>query len=120
MKGGKANIVTINGQAAYGFAGDGSKPPQANCVSYCLVAWPPVLTDGSKIESVGIDPKLVGTVKRSDGFEQVTLGGRPLYRFNQDKAKTDTKGQGVGGNWFVVRPDGRPVIPKKAAGSTGE
>ncbi|WP_369275826.1 hypothetical protein AB5J55_43080 [Streptomyces sp. R11] len=112
VKGKKADVVTINDRTVYRFEGDGSKPPRANCLNYCQVAWPPVLTNASRVEAEGIDPKLLGTVKRDDGLVQVTLAGWPLYRFNEDKARTDTKGEGVGGNWSVIKPNGRPVIPK--------
>ena len=34
--------------------------------------------------------------------------GWPLYYFRQDAAPKETKGQNVGGNWFVVSPEGGP------------
>jgi hypothetical protein len=37
----------------------------------------------------------------------VTLGGWPLYRFAADPGPGKWKGQGVGGTWFVVAPDGK-------------
>jgi hypothetical protein len=39
--------------------------------------------------------------------------GHPHRRFARDTALGDTKGQGAGGTWFAVTPDG-----KKAAAST--
>ena len=55
----------------------------------------------------GVDPALVSTVKRADGTEQATLAGWPLYTYAKDEAPGQWKGQGVGGTWFVVRPDGK-------------
>ncbi|MFD9330784.1 hypothetical protein [Streptomyces sp. NPDC060065] len=46
-------------------------------------------------------------VKRTDGTLQVTIGGWPVYRFSKDLEPGDTNGQGVGGTWFGVTPDGQ-------------
>jgi predicted lipoprotein with Yx(FWY)xxD motif len=112
VKGADAQVVTINGWTAYRFEADEDQPSKVNCLNDCLITWPPALTDGSEVQVSGIDPSLVGTVKRADGLVQVTLRGWPLYRFEADKAKFDTKGEGVGGNWSAVKPDGKPVIKK--------
>ena len=115
----KADIVTINGRTAYRFEADESKPSKVNCLYDCLVTWPPALSDGSEVKLSGIDRSLVSTVKRADGLLQVTLGGWPLYKFLEDKAETDTKGEGVGGNWSVVKPNGKPVFVKGKSGPLG-
>lgn len=120
VKGQETDIVTVNGWTAYRFEVDENKPPTVNCSFDCLVTWPPALTDGSALEVSGIDRRLVGTVGRKDGdgYVQVTLDGWPLYRFAEDKVPTDAKGEGVGGNWSVVKPDGKPVV-KKSEGLLG-
>ncbi|WP_148062078.1 hypothetical protein [Micromonospora aurantiaca] len=112
VKGVEATIVTINGFTAYRFEADENKPSKVNCLDDCLVTWPPALTDGSEVKVSGIDPSLVGAVTRADGLRQVTLLGWPLYKFVDDKAPTDILGEGVGGNWSAVKPDGKPVIVK--------
>jgi predicted lipoprotein with Yx(FWY)xxD motif len=121
VKGVAADIVTINGWTAYRFEADEDKPSKVKCQFDCLVTWPPALTDGSAVEVSGIDRSLVGTVGRADGkgFEQVTLNGWPLYKFKEDKVPTDIKGEGVGGNWSVIKPDGKPVIKKNTAAPAG-
>jgi hypothetical protein len=43
---------------------------------------------------------------KRDGAFQVTVDGHPVYRFAQDTKPGDTKGQGVGGTWFVMEPNG--------------
>jgi predicted lipoprotein with Yx(FWY)xxD motif len=48
----------------------------------------------------------VGTITRDDGTKQVTLNGHPLYTYSGDSAAGDVAGQGVGGGWWVVGPDG--------------
>jgi len=108
----QADIVTFKGWTVYRFEADGNKPPKVNCLNDCLALWPPLISDGSEIQLTGIDRALVGTVTRADGLKQVTLDGWPLYRFAEDKATGDTTGEGLGNNWSVVRPDGKPVVKK--------
>ena len=76
--------------------------------------------------SNGVDPALVGTVTRSDGSEQVTVGNWPVHQFVKDTAPGQTNGHGVGGVWFVIEEEGckstAPVSidePADADGSTG-
>ena len=45
-----------------------------------------------------------GTVTRADGSAQLTYNGRPLYFYIKDTNPGDTKGQGVGGVWYVAKP----------------
>ena len=50
-------------------------------------------------------PEHVATVKRPDGGKlQLTYDGHPLYRYAGDQSKADANGEGVGGQWFVVKP----------------
>ena len=52
-------------------------------------------------------PKHVATVKRPDGGKlQLTYDGHPLYRYAGDRSKADANGEGVGGQWFVVKAGG--------------
>lgn len=100
-------IVTDgNGNTLYRFDKDGNKPAKSNCDGDCLAKWPAVLSEEiPKLE--GIDASLVGTVIRSDGKQQVTLGGWPLYTFAADGGPGKWKGQAVGGTWFVSDPTGK-------------
>jgi predicted lipoprotein with Yx(FWY)xxD motif len=107
-----ADIVTYQGRTVYRFEADENKPSKVNCASDCLDIWPPLLTNGSEIKLAGVDRALVGTVTRADGLVQVTLNGWPLYLFHEDQKAGDVNGEGVGGNWSVIRPDGKPVIKK--------
>jgi predicted lipoprotein with Yx(FWY)xxD motif len=75
--------------------------------SACLGFWPPLKASSAKaklVKGAGVKGKL-GTMRRH-GFFQVTLDGRPLYRFSVETAKGQSKGQGIhgfGGVWHVVR-----------------
>jgi predicted lipoprotein with Yx(FWY)xxD motif len=74
--------------------------------SACFSFWPPLKVSSAKaklVKGAGVKGKL-GIIKRH-GFFQVTLSGRPLYRFSQDSAKGQAHGQGImgfGGTWHVV------------------
>jgi predicted lipoprotein with Yx(FWY)xxD motif len=95
-----------DGRTLYRFDKDTPNPAKSNCEGQCAVTWPPVLSNGTP-RLQGVDPALVSTVKRADGSEQVTLDGWPLYTYAKDEAPGQWKGQGVGGTWFVVQPNGK-------------
>jgi predicted lipoprotein with Yx(FWY)xxD motif len=46
---------------------------------------------------------------RGDGVKQQTVNCSPIYTFSGDKEAGDTNGQGVGGTWYAVRPNGEMV-----------
>jgi predicted lipoprotein with Yx(FWY)xxD motif len=112
VDGKKAEVVRFEDRIVYRFEADDNKPSKVNCDTDCLIIWPPLLTDGSPVQLSGVDEDLVGTVTRADGLTQVTLDGWPLYLFKNDQTADDTLGEGVGGNWSVIRPDGKPVVKK--------
>ena len=100
-------IVDQNGMTLYLFTKDTKKKASA-CNGDCAKTWPPVLSKG-KVELQGIDSKLLGSIKRQDGTEQVTVGGWPIYTFSKDLKPGDANGMGVNGTWFVIEPNGCKV-----------
>jgi predicted lipoprotein with Yx(FWY)xxD motif len=100
------------GFTLYRFDKDTASPSKSNCDGACAVTWPPVLVrPGSKIFVNGVPKSKVGVVKRTDGTLQVTIGGWPIYRFSKDTGPGQTNGEGVGGTWFAVSPEGQKVLP---------
>jgi predicted lipoprotein with Yx(FWY)xxD motif len=96
------------GFTLYRFDKDTAHPSKSNCNGACAVKWPPVLVrPNSRIFLDGVSLSKAGTVRRQDGTLQVTIGGWPAYRFSKDTAAGQTNGQGVGGTWFAVTPDGK-------------
>ena len=86
------------------------------------VLWPALLTDGAPIAGPGVNPRLLGTVTRTEvlpgtSVQQVTYGGLPLYQFFLDKAPGQTTGANLfdpvtspPGVWYLVEPSrGRPA-----------
>ncbi|MFG1639300.1 SCO0930 family lipoprotein [Amycolatopsis sp. NPDC049252] len=111
-------IVDQNGMTLYLFTKDTKKAKTSACNGDCAKTWPPVLSNG-KVELQGIDSKLLGSIKRADGTEQVTIGGWPVYNFSKDLKPGDANGMGVNGTWFVIEPNGCKVgtTPSTAATS---
>ncbi|EPD66843.1 SCO0930 family lipoprotein [Streptomyces sp. HGB0020] len=107
-------VVDKNGMTVYRFLKDVAWPdPISNCTGSCLEKWPavaPVKADDTK----GVEKKGLMGFTRPDGVKQMTVDCWPAYTFSGDKAPGDTNGQGVGGTWYVMSPDGKPVgAPKK-------
>ena len=98
-------VTDAHGWTLYRFDLDRARPPTTNCSGRCAQIWPPALTDGNP-RLVGVNPVLVGTLRRADGTLQLTLHGWPLYRYIGDPRPGAWKGQNVGGTWFVTTPDG--------------
>jgi predicted lipoprotein with Yx(FWY)xxD motif len=106
-----AHLVDVNQSSLYRFDEDGSSPSRSNCDGDCSATWPPVtLTEGGGVYLAGIDPELLGAIRRDDGQIQLTVGGWPIYRFAGDAGPGELEGQGMSGTWFAVGPDGDRVL----------
>lgn len=103
-------VADAAGFTLYRFDKDTANPSMTTCEGDCAKAWPPVPASGTK--PGGVDAAKLGTVKRADGTEQLTIAGWPVYRFAKDTAPGQTNGQGVGGTWFAVTPDGKKAGTK--------
>jgi predicted lipoprotein with Yx(FWY)xxD motif len=100
------------GKVLYVFGADrGSK---SNCYGVCATAWPPLLTTAPPLAGAGVEGKLLGMTKRTDGRLQVTYNGHPLYYYSADKVgKVMCQHAHVhGGLWLIVKPNGQPNMAK--------
>jgi predicted lipoprotein with Yx(FWY)xxD motif len=93
-------IVDAQGRTLYRFTAEAEGLPV--CTGACVGTWRPALA------SPAADlPEHVATVRRPDGGKlQLTYDGHPLYRYAGDRSKADANGEGVGGQWFVVKAGG--------------
>jgi predicted lipoprotein with Yx(FWY)xxD motif len=90
-------LVDAEGRTLYRFTAEAQGLPV--CTGACVGTWTPALAGTAS----GL-PKHVATVKRpDDGEVQLTYDGHPLYRYAGDRSKADANGQGVGGQWYVVK-----------------
>ena len=106
-------------RALYVFAADtGSK---SNCSGTCATYWPPLIADGSVTAGAGAAGDNIATTHRSDGTEQVTYAGHPLYYYAGDENARETDGQGLddfGGLWWLVDPAGQKITTTASSTSS--
>ena len=105
LKTGKVGSVTVlttaSGLTVYTFAAD-TTPGKSSCYGSCAAYWPPVT--GPAAASPGV-PGRVGTIRRTDGTEQLTYNGHPLYTYVGDSAPGQARGNNLnlnGGFWHEV------------------
>jgi predicted lipoprotein with Yx(FWY)xxD motif len=101
------HLVDGQGRTLYVFMQD--PPGESTCVEDCLATWPIFSSDGPADVDGDADEGLVGTSSRDDDVAQLTYADQPLYYYVEDRAAGDQFGQGVGGQWFLVAPDGEPI-----------
>jgi predicted lipoprotein with Yx(FWY)xxD motif len=103
-------LVDSRGRSLYLFEKDtGSK---STCSGACASAWPPFRTNGTPKAGSGVTASLLGTTTRSDGNDEVTYNGHPLYYYAGDQKAGDTNGQDLnqfGAPWYVVSPAGNKI-----------
>jgi predicted lipoprotein with Yx(FWY)xxD motif len=97
-------LVDSEGMTLYGFTQDADGTP--TCTGDCASTWPALLVEGEPEIGDPLDPATFSTVDGAEGGTQLVAGEWPLYRFSGDSAPGDVNGQGSGGVWFAVAPDG--------------
>ncbi|WP_030769835.1 SCO0930 family lipoprotein [Streptomyces sp. NRRL F-2664] len=102
------HIVDGKGMTVYRFKKDSAWPMVSNCVGDCLAKWP-VVPPVDKANAKGITEKNYLVLDRPDGQKQQTVDCWPVYTFAGDQKPGDTNGQGVGGTWYAVSPDGKLI-----------
>jgi predicted lipoprotein with Yx(FWY)xxD motif len=98
--GGTTVLTNAKGFTLYSFAPD--TPATSKCYGSCATYWPPVT--GTAAASPGV-PGRVGTINRTDGSEQLTYNGHPLYTYIGDTAPGQARGNNLnlnGGLWHEV------------------
>jgi predicted lipoprotein with Yx(FWY)xxD motif len=112
---GKPVVVNPQGRTLYALSPETSK--HLLCKSKeCLGNWPPLTVKSAKTKlkaGSGVSGKLA-VLRRSNGKFQVTLNGRPLYRFSGDKGKAESNGEGIesfGGTWHAVKASSAAATP---------
>jgi predicted lipoprotein with Yx(FWY)xxD motif len=113
-------VVDAKGFTVYRFDKDTAKPPVSNCSGACAKLWPPVKFT-KKLKLTGIPRSAIGNIMTKDGICQATISGWPAYTYAKDTAPGQITGQGVGGTWFAMAPDGTKAgggkVPAPAGGT---
>jgi predicted lipoprotein with Yx(FWY)xxD motif len=88
----------------------------SECTGGCATTWPPLAGKPAAAMGVHLVGKF-GTITRTGGVLQATYKGRPLYTYSGDTAPGQTKGNGLGGVWHVVKvnPKGAMAGPMASA-----
>ena len=78
--------------------------------------WPPVKVPagGPFAAGPGVKSALLGSEPDPEGGQVLTYNGWPLYTYTGDTAPAQATGQAIdlnGGEWYVLRPTGKPLIP---------
>ncbi|MEU9251708.1 SCO0930 family lipoprotein [Streptomyces sp. NPDC048270] len=102
------HIVDGKGMTVYRFKPDTAWPMVSKCVGDCLAKWP-VVPPVDKADAKGITERNYLVLDRPDGQKQQTVDCWPVYTFAGDKKPGDINGQGVGGTWYAVSPDGKLI-----------
>jgi predicted lipoprotein with Yx(FWY)xxD motif len=111
-------LVDSQGRTLYLFERDSGT--KSTCSGACAIEWPPLRATRKPTVGNGANASIVATSARSDGEQQVTYNGHPLYLFSADQRAGDTNGQGVnafGGLWYVLSSSGNEITT--STGSSG-
>jgi predicted lipoprotein with Yx(FWY)xxD motif len=99
---GSAGQVLVDSQGNALYTPEQEANGKIMCTGSCLSEWMPLTVSGSTQPTASADVTgKLGTVKRPDGGEQVTLNGAPLYTFVEDGGPGNVTGDG-----FVDQFDG--------------
>jgi predicted lipoprotein with Yx(FWY)xxD motif len=101
-------LADRNGQALYFFSNDANG--QSSCTGGCETYFPIVSDSNLTAAEIGTGLNLTDftSIKTSEGKTQLVYKGWPLYTYSpQGTPETSgmTTGDGVGGLWFVAKPD---------------
>jgi predicted lipoprotein with Yx(FWY)xxD motif len=113
-------LVDARGRTLYLFEKD--KRGRSACYGACAAYWPPLTGPAKPRAAQGARASLLSVSKRTDGKQQVTYAGHPLYTFIGDKRAGQTTGQGLtdfGAAWYAVAASGRAVEPTTANSGSG-
>ena len=110
-------LVDSKGMVLYLYSRDvlGTSNCYNTATSMCETNWPILRppASGEPTGSSDINGKL-GVITRTDGTKQVTYNDIPLYYYVRDEAAGETKGQAVGGVWWILPPGISQITPAVA------
>src|ERR1035441_10248 len=116
--GGTQVLTNAKGFVLYWFVPDTSTT--SKCTGSCATYWPPVA--GPATAGSGITGTL-STITRSDGTQQVSYDGHPLYTYAGDGTPGQAKGNGMnasGGLWYEMTVSGAtPAASSSAKSGSG-
>jgi len=114
-----AVLVSGKGRTLYVFLPE--KAGKVKCVGGCASLWPPLLSPAGEKPTITspVHPALVGTVANPSGGSIITYAGWPLHTYALDTTPGTHKGQGYGGQWYMISPSGTVVTKPVSSTSNG-
>ena len=105
-------LVNSKGFTMYLFTADKQGKDRCATTSGCLAVWPALTVTGHPTAGTGVNKAMLGTIKLSNGTQQVTYAGHPLYGYTGDGSPDSTGYIGItsfGGTWYAVNAAGGAV-----------
>jgi predicted lipoprotein with Yx(FWY)xxD motif len=107
-------LVDATGYPLYIYVPDRQKA--VTCAGECAVVWPPVFDAAHAHVQAGpgVEAGLLGTDPDPVAGTVVTYNRWPLYTYAEDPQPGFATGEGLdvdGGLWYLIRPDGAPLVP---------
>ena len=115
--GGTTILTNARGRTLYWFVPDTSS--HSACNGACVQHWTPV--PGPATAGAGVTGSL-GTITRSNGSQQATYDGHPLYTYVADTAPGQAKGNDLnasGGVWHEMTATGATLAPAPSSAPAG-
>lgn len=103
-------LANAKGAALFLFTG------KTACTGSCAQQWTPLTVTGTPTAGSGVKASLLSTVKRSDGSEQVTYAGHPLYTHPGMAAASVAGTASGGGIWYLVATTGKAITKTNGNG----
>jgi predicted lipoprotein with Yx(FWY)xxD motif len=102
-------LVENSGFTVFRFTRDASNKNACMSISKCSQTWPSLTTTGTPTAGPGVKASLLSTIRLSNGSQQVTYAGHPLYRYSLAGEAGETSYVGAtefGGTWDGVSASG--------------
>jgi predicted lipoprotein with Yx(FWY)xxD motif len=118
--------VLVDAEGAALYAADQEARGMVLCTDSCATIWDPLTLSGQESPTAGngLSARL-GVVERPDGAQQVTFGGRLLYRFVEDPNPGIVTGNGFADTfdgqlftWHVATPTGVSASSENSTSSS--
>jgi predicted lipoprotein with Yx(FWY)xxD motif len=114
----KLGTVLVDGRRRTLYLFEKDKAPGSSCYGACASIWPP-LTSGAprsggakSLAGSGLNAAKLGSIKRTDGKNEITYARHPLYTYAGDTKPGDVRGQGLdqfGAEWYALAPSGNKI-----------
>jgi predicted lipoprotein with Yx(FWY)xxD motif len=116
-------LVNGSGRTIYRYTPDGTG--KSVCNGSCDALWPPLTVPAGTTRvtgGAGVSSADLGVIMRSDGTQQVTYKGMPVYTYVGDTKAGQASGQGILGRWFVVSTSATSsaAAPTSPAGTSAQ